>query len=45
MLPALERLIMTVSASTQIWVVSHSSRLIVTLNQSHASQAIELEKT
>lgn len=44
LLPALARLIIKASEQTQIWVVSHSSRLVSALNQSPDCHAIELEK-
>lgn len=44
LLPALARLIAKVSESTQVWVVSHASRLIAALNQIEHCHAIELEK-
>ncbi len=44
LLPALARLIIRISKVTQVWVVSHSSRLIAALNQDSSCHAIELEK-
>jgi predicted ATPase len=44
LLPALARLIIRASDSTQVWVVSHASRLINALNTSPICHAIELEK-
>jgi predicted ATPase len=44
LLPALARLIIKVSAQTQVWVVSHASRLIAALNKDEACHSIELEK-
>jgi predicted ATPase len=44
LLPALARLISRASANTQIWVVSHSARLIAALNESPNCHSIELEK-
>jgi len=44
LLPALARLISLVSEKTQVWVVSHASRLIAALNKDHECHAIELEK-
>ncbi len=44
LLPALARLIIKASEQTQVWVVSHSSRLVYALNQSSHCNAIELEK-
>jgi len=44
LLPALARLIIQASEQTQVWVVSHASRLVAALNQSQDCHAIELEK-
>ncbi len=44
LLPALARLIVTVSRQTQVWVVSHASRLIAALNRDEQCHAIQLEK-
>ena len=44
LLPALARLIIKTSEKTQVWVVSHASRLVAALNQSPECHAIELEK-
>lgn len=44
LLPALARLITRASETAQIWVVSHSTRLIGALNQSPECHSIELEK-
>jgi predicted ATPase len=44
LLPALARLIMAASKKTQVWVVSHASRLISALNQHGDCHAIELDK-
>ncbi len=44
LLPALARLIIKASEQTQVWVVSHASRLVAALNQSPECHAIELEK-
>ena len=44
LLPALARLIIRASESTQVWVVSHAGRLINALNTSPDCHAIELEK-
>lgn len=44
LLPALARLIVKASESTQIWVVSHSSRLIVALEAVEDCNSIALEK-
>ncbi|WP_263141273.1 AAA family ATPase [Pseudomonas sp. RIT-PI-AD] len=45
LLPALGRLIVAASAHTQVWVVSHASRLIATLERHPGCNAIHLEKT
>jgi len=44
LLPALARLIVRASEKTQVWVVSHASRLISALNDSELCHAIELDK-
>ena len=44
LLPALARLIIRASENTQIWVVSHASRLIAALNEHPDCNAIELTK-
>lgn len=44
LLPALARLIIRASEKTQVWVVSHASRLISALNDSGLCHAIELDK-
>lgn len=44
LLPALARLIIRASHSTQVWVVSHASRLIAALEGSEECNAIELDK-
>jgi len=44
LLPALARLISMVSDKTQVWVVSHASRLIAALDKVDECHAIELEK-
>ncbi|MEQ1558157.1 MAG: AAA family ATPase [Methyloglobulus sp.] len=44
LLPALARLIIRASQSTQIWVVSHASRLIAALEQAEECNSIALEK-
>ncbi|BBB29664.1 AAA family ATPase [Neptunomonas japonica] len=44
LLPALARLIIRISKVTQVWVVSHSNRLIAALNRDPGCHAIELEK-
>ena len=42
--PALARLIVKVSEETQVWVVSHASRLVAALNQQKDCNSIELVK-
>ncbi len=44
LLPALGRLIIAASQHTQVWVVSHASRLIATLEQHPECNSIVLEK-
>ncbi len=44
LLPALARLIIKASSSTQVWVVSHASRLIATLEKSESCNSINLDK-
>lgn len=44
LLPALGRLIIAASQHTQVWVVSHASRLIATLKQSPECNTLELDK-
>ena len=44
LLPALARLIIKTSRSTQVWVVSHASRLIAALEKSDSCNSIRLEK-
>ncbi|MCF6323393.1 MAG: AAA family ATPase [Gammaproteobacteria bacterium] len=44
LLPALARLIIRASQKTQVWVVSHASRLISALNECDLCHAIELDK-
>ena len=44
LLPALARLIIRTAQQTQVWVVSHASRLIAGLQESPGCCAIELEK-
>lgn len=45
LLPALGRLILGASAHSQVWVVSHASRLIATLEASADCHSVRLEKT
>ena len=44
LLPALSRLILKASASTQVWVVTHSASLIAALQKSPETRLIELQK-
>jgi predicted ATPase len=44
LLPALGRLIISAAANTQIWVISHASRLIATLEGAEDCNSIHLEK-
>lgn len=44
LLPALAKLIIKASKQTQVWVVSHASRLVSALNQDSQCHSIELEK-
>ena len=44
LLPALGRLIIRASKETQVWVVSHASRLISTLESAEECNSIRLEK-
>ncbi|MDO9405793.1 MAG: AAA family ATPase [Polaromonas sp.] len=44
LLPALGRLIITASASAQVWVISHSSRLVAALSEHPACNTVVLEK-
>jgi predicted ATPase len=44
LLPALARLIGVVASSTQIWVVSHATRLIAALKQHANCALVQLEK-
>jgi predicted ATPase len=44
LLPALGRLIRRAARDTQVWVVSHASRLIATLQEDPECNAIELDK-
>lgn len=45
LLPALARLIVQASARSQVWVVSHASRLIAALQQAPDCQTLQLEKS
>jgi predicted ATPase len=44
LLPALARLIIRASKTTQVWVVSHASRLIAALEDSNDCNSIGLDK-
>jgi predicted ATPase len=44
LLPALARLISAASRSTQLWIVSHSTRLLSSLQQDERCNAIQLGK-
>lgn len=44
LLPALGRLILAATARSQLWVVSHATRLVATLRESSLCNAIALEK-
>lgn len=44
LLPALARLIIKASHSTQVWVVSHASRLVAALQEEPGCHAVQLEK-
>ncbi len=44
LLPALAKLIIKASQKTQVWVASHSSRLVAALNKDSECHSIELEK-
>ena len=45
LLPALARLIIHAAKTTQVWVVSHASRLIATLEGSKECNSIQLDKS
>jgi predicted ATPase len=45
LLPALGRLIRRAAENTQVWVVSHASRLVASLKEDPDCNAIELDKT
>jgi predicted ATPase len=45
LLPALARLIIRASQRSQVWVVSHASRLIAALNEHPECHSISLEKS
>jgi predicted ATPase len=45
LLPALGRLIRRAAENTQVWVVSHASRLVAALKEDPDCNAIELDKT
>ncbi len=43
--PALGRLIIRAATTTQVWVVSHASRLIATLGDSEECNSVQLDKS
>lgn len=45
LLPALGRLIIRAATTTQVWVVSHASRLIATLENSDECNSVQLGKS
>ncbi|RZJ00203.1 MAG: ATP-binding protein, partial [Haliea sp.] len=45
LLPALARLIITASASGQVWVISHANRLVAALSEHAACNTVVLEKS
>ena len=45
LLPALGRLIRRAAGNTQVWVVSHASRLVAALKEDPDCNAIELDKS
>jgi predicted ATPase len=45
LLPALGRLISRAARNTQVWVVSHASRLVATLKEDPQCNAIDLDKS
>ncbi len=45
LLPALARLIIRAAQNTQVWVVSHASRLIATLESADECHSVHLEKS
>ena len=45
LLPALGRLISRAARNTQVWVVSHASRLVATLREDDECNALELDKS
>jgi len=44
LLPALARLIIRAAKNTQVWVVSHATRLVAALREEEQAQSIQLEK-
>jgi predicted ATPase len=44
LLPAMARLFIRAAQETQVWVISHSSRLVAALNEMEGCQTIALEK-
>ena len=45
LLPALGRLIIRAAENTQVWVVSHASRLVATLEEYEECNSIQLDKS
>jgi len=43
--PALARLIIRAAKTTQVWVVSHASRLISTLEDAEECNSVQLDKS
>ena len=44
LLPALARLIIRAATNTQVWVISHASRLIAALEDAEECNSLQLEK-
>jgi predicted ATPase len=44
LLPAFARLMASASENTQVWIVSHSTRLVAALEKSPNCESIQLEK-
>jgi predicted ATPase len=45
LLPALARLIIRAAVNTQVWVISHASRLIAALEDAEECNSLQLEKS
>jgi predicted ATPase len=45
LLPALARLIIQAAKNTQVWVISHATRLIAALEKSKECNSLQLEKS